>query len=105
MIHRNGDTKSHNCLHSPVLSLGVGWAVVTRAPPKAYDAIAKYTRAKRVDVSMLYLSSHVISHAHDLLVSYRARLEQAGRGPYLGGDTPSSGAPASQVTLVGVTAL
>ena len=83
MIHRNGDTKSHNCLHSPVLSLGVGWAVVTRAPPKAYDAIAKYTRAKRVDVSMLYLPSHVISHQHGWLVSYRALLEQAGRTSYL----------------------
>jgi hypothetical protein len=39
----------------------------------------------------LYLSSKVIAHAHDLLVSYRQRLHEVGRGPYVGGDTPSSG--------------
>lgn len=39
----------------------------------------------------LYLSSTVIAHAHDLLVSYRQRLHEVGRGPYVGGDTPSSG--------------
>jgi len=65
--------------------------IVTRARPHAYDAMAQYMSRARVDVRMLYLSSRVIHYARQLLLQYRGRLDEVGRGPYFGGDTPSSG--------------
>lgn len=60
-----GEPSDYRCVHrSPPASLAAlirselshpaaTPAVVTRAPPTAYDAMAKYMRAKRVDVSMV----------------------------------------------------
>eukprot|EP00959_Pyramimonas_sp_CCMP1952_P367481 7697113-Pyramimonas_sp.AAC.1 len=53
--------------------------------------MVQYLKGARGDVKALYLSSHVIHLARTALVAYRARLDEVGRGPYIGGDTPSSG--------------
>ena len=67
--------------------------IVTRASPRAYDTIAETLKKFRPDVKLLYLSSRVISAARQLLVQYRAKLEEEGSGfgKMVGGNTPSSG--------------
>lgn len=65
--------------------------VVTRARPKAYDAMAQYLKMARSDVTALYLSSRVVGRARQLLLDYRRKLEDRGFGPFYGGSTPSSG--------------
>jgi len=65
--------------------------ISTRAKPRAYNAMVDFLGAARKDVRNFYLSSRVVSQARRLLVGYRTRLDGAGRGPYQGGSTPSSG--------------
>eukprot|EP00899_Mesostigma_viride_P011384 jgi/Mesvir1/20246/Mv13480-RA.1 len=65
--------------------------IITRSTGRAFDKMHRKVTRMRPDVKILYLSSRVISAARRLLVSYRVRLCEAGYGPFLGGNTPSSG--------------
>eukprot|EP00854_Cymbomonas_tetramitiformis_P029383 gene29383-36593_t len=53
--------------------------------------MAQYIKSTRQDVRAFYLSPHIIQNAHKLLEAYRAKVEATNRGPYFGGNTPSSG--------------
>eukprot|EP00873_Tetraselmis_striata_P043997 jgi/Tetstr1/464261/TSEL_009065.t1 len=65
--------------------------VITRSTGKEFDRLTRYLKNYRVDVSVLYLSSRVVSMVRALLLAYRVRLCASGRGPYDGGAVPSSG--------------
>jgi hypothetical protein len=54
----------------------------------------------RADVAVLYLSrTTAVKPARHLLVDFRVKMCAAGRGPYRGGSTPSSGLIAAFVAL------
>mmetsp|Transcript_30675 Transcript_30675/g.57767 ORF Transcript_30675/g.57767 Transcript_30675/m.57767 type:complete len:418 (+) Transcript_30675:254-1507(+) len=65
--------------------------VVSRIPGPMFEKLNKRMKAERPDVSVLYLSSHVINLARAIMTAYRIKLCDAGHGPFLGGTAPSSG--------------
>eukprot|EP00191_Tetraselmis_sp_GSL018_P007325 CAMPEP_0177608348 /NCGR_PEP_ID=MMETSP0419_2-20121207/18423_1 /TAXON_ID=582737 /ORGANISM="Tetraselmis sp., Strain GSL018" /LENGTH=435 /DNA_ID=CAMNT_0019103031 /DNA_START=95 /DNA_END=1399 /DNA_ORIENTATION=- len=66
--------------------------IITRSTGKEFDRLAGFLQNYRPDVEVLYLSSRFVTGlVRKLLLSYRSRLCQSGRGPYPGGTVPSSG--------------
>jgi hypothetical protein len=51
----------------------------------------EFWRKRRPDITLLMLNSRVVAIIRQVLLDYRARLCNAGYGPFTGGNTPSSG--------------
>ncbi|KAK3272817.1 hypothetical protein CYMTET_18909 [Cymbomonas tetramitiformis] len=65
--------------------------IMSRVTVTVYNSMFEFWRKRRPDITLLLLSSRVVSVVRQVLTDYRARLCRAGYGPYLGGNTPSSG--------------
>ncbi|QDZ23402.1 sialyltransferase [Chloropicon primus] len=65
--------------------------IVTRANTQEYELLQDYLAETRPDVKLMYMSSRATSMAQPLLAGYREKLCEAGYGPYLGLNVPSSG--------------
>jgi len=64
---------------------------MSRVAVTVYNSMFEFWRRRRPDITLLLLSSRVVSIIRQVLMDYRARLCHSGYGPYLGGNTPSSG--------------
>mmetsp|Transcript_9634 Transcript_9634/g.19981 ORF Transcript_9634/g.19981 Transcript_9634/m.19981 type:complete len:384 (-) Transcript_9634:310-1461(-) len=65
--------------------------IMSRVAVTVYNSMFEFWRRRRPDITLLLLSSRVVSIIRQVLMDYRTRLCRAGYGPYMGGNTPSSG--------------
>jgi len=73
--------------------------VVTRAEAESYTKLLAVMARLRPDVKLLMLAPRIVTAAKWLMREYRARLCDAGHGPFPGGNTPSSGLVAAYILV------
>lgn len=65
--------------------------ILSRVAVPIFNELYEFWRKRRPDITLLMLNSRVVAVIRQVLLDYRARLCQAGYGPFAGGNTPSSG--------------
>ena len=73
--------------------------MVTRAEAESYTKLLAVMARLRPDVKLLMLAPRIVTAAKWLMREYRARLCDAGHGPFPGGNTPSSGLVAAYILV------
>ena len=65
--------------------------ILSRVAVPIFNELYEFWRKRRPDITLLMLNSRVVAVIRQVLLEYRARLCNAGYGPFVGGNTPSYG--------------